>query len=140
MPTCLLLVLLQESGDKWSSAIETQLCFEMKTFLLAGHETSSAMLSWTLYELSQSKEKMLKVGGCKRGREAGTAGRMYNNRDERHVRGNCTRSMREMTAFGATGTGAGCLGLQGGPSRPLGGWEEGKEGAGSCIALAACSG
>lgn len=53
----------QERGEPWSAATEKQLCFEMKTFLLAGHETSSAMLAWTLYELSQSKEKMLRVGG-----------------------------------------------------------------------------
>ena len=53
---------VQERGEQWSAATETQLCFEMKTFLLAGHETSSAMLAWTLYELSQDREKMLKVG------------------------------------------------------------------------------
>ena len=44
---------VQESGEKWSSASEVQLCFEVKTFLLAGHETSAAMLCWSLYELSQ---------------------------------------------------------------------------------------
>lgn len=38
-----------------------QLCYEIKTFLLAGHETSAAMLCWTMYELSQSKEALEKV-------------------------------------------------------------------------------
>ena len=43
---------LQDRGEKWSGATETQLCYEIKTFLLAGHETSAAMLCWSLYELS----------------------------------------------------------------------------------------
>ena len=40
-----------------------QLCYELKTFLLAGHETSAAMLCWSLYELSQNAEALAKVGG-----------------------------------------------------------------------------
>ena len=39
-----------------------QLCYELKTFLLAGHETSAAMLCWSLYELSQNAEALAKVG------------------------------------------------------------------------------
>lgn len=38
-----------------------QLCYEVKTFLLAGHETSAAMLCWSLYELSQNKGALEKV-------------------------------------------------------------------------------
>lgn len=47
-----------------------QLCYEVKTFLLAGHETSSAMLCWSMYELSQSAAALQKV----RGHATGAAG------------------------------------------------------------------
>lgn len=39
------------AGERWSAALQTQLCYELKTFLLAGHETSAAMLTYTLLEL-----------------------------------------------------------------------------------------
>jgi cytochrome P450 len=52
---------VQESGAKWDTALETQLCFEIKTFLLAGHETSAAMLTWSTYELSLHEEAARKV-------------------------------------------------------------------------------
>ncbi len=51
----------QARGEKMTSTTEQQLCYELKTFLLAGHETSAAMLSWTLYELTQDPESMAKV-------------------------------------------------------------------------------
>ena len=54
---------LQAKGDTWSPALETQLCYEVKTFLLAGHETSAAMLTWTLYELTQRPDMLAKVRG-----------------------------------------------------------------------------
>ena len=57
----MLLLLLQASGQKWDSRIETQLCYELKTFLLAGHETSAAMLMWSVYELSRNPEARAKV-------------------------------------------------------------------------------
>ncbi|GFR53077.1 hypothetical protein Agub_g15775 [Astrephomene gubernaculifera] len=47
---------IEESGTKWDAALETQLCYEVKTFLLAGHETSAAMLSWSVLELSRNAE------------------------------------------------------------------------------------
>jgi len=52
---------VQEDGTAWSAALETQLCYEIKTFLLAGHETSAAMLTWSLFELSRSAAGRAKV-------------------------------------------------------------------------------
>lgn len=34
---------------------------EMKTFVLAGHETSASMLNWSLFELMGNKNLMAKV-------------------------------------------------------------------------------
>lgn len=33
----------------------------MKTFVLAGHETSASMLNWSLYELMENEDLMSKV-------------------------------------------------------------------------------
>ena len=41
--------------DQWDEAMICQVRDEMKTFILAGHETSASMLTWTLYELSMNK-------------------------------------------------------------------------------------
>ena len=38
--------------EEWCNEIIAQLRDEIKTFILAGHETSASMLAWTLYELS----------------------------------------------------------------------------------------
>lgn len=43
--------------EEWGSEAITQICDELKTFILAGHETSASMLTWSLYELMKSKEK-----------------------------------------------------------------------------------
>ncbi|WIA20786.1 hypothetical protein OEZ85_005147 [Tetradesmus obliquus] len=56
-----ILAAIEAAGTKWSAAIETQLCYEMKTFLLAGHETSAAMLMWSVYELSRHPQQRDKV-------------------------------------------------------------------------------
>eukprot|EP00892_Ulva_mutabilis_P004131 jgi/Ulvmu1/208/UM001_0212.1 len=39
------------AGEAWSADLEKQLCYELKTFLLAGHETSASMLTLTLLEV-----------------------------------------------------------------------------------------
>lgn len=52
---------LEARGEKMTAATEQQLCYELKTFLLAGHETSAAMLSWSLYELMHHPAAMATV-------------------------------------------------------------------------------
>ena len=53
-----MLAAIEHRGEEWSFALETQLCFEVKTFLLAGHETSAAMLTWSLYELGRGDARL----------------------------------------------------------------------------------
>jgi cytochrome P450 len=38
--------------EEWGDEIKKQIRDEVKTFILAGHETSASMLSWALYELT----------------------------------------------------------------------------------------
>lgn len=52
---------IEKEGVRWSAKAETQLCYEIKTFLLAGHETSAAMLTWTIFELAKNKGALEKV-------------------------------------------------------------------------------
>ena len=40
---------------------ETQFCYEIKTFLLAGHETSAAMLTWSSFELIMNPQFLERV-------------------------------------------------------------------------------
>jgi cytochrome P450 len=41
------------TAEEWTPETIAQIRDEMKTFILAGHETSASMLTWTLYELSR---------------------------------------------------------------------------------------
>lgn len=52
---------LDHLGEEWSLDVEKQLTYELKTFVLAGHETSSAMLTWALYQLAYDPDKLQKV-------------------------------------------------------------------------------
>ena len=54
-------VLDQVDAKEYGAEVETQLCYEIKTFLLAGHETSAAMLTWTTHELSRAPAALAEV-------------------------------------------------------------------------------
>jgi cytochrome P450 len=47
-----------ESGAPWDATAVAQLRDEVKTFLMAGHETSSMMLTWALYEIARHPAAM----------------------------------------------------------------------------------
>lgn len=53
-------------GKKLSSVDVCQLRDEFKTFMLAGHETSAAMMTWTFYELMQNTDLTEQVSCCSR--------------------------------------------------------------------------
>jgi len=52
---------MQDRGESITATVEEQLCFEIKTILLAGHETSAAMLTWSLLELTRHPDCLQKV-------------------------------------------------------------------------------
>lgn len=47
------------SEEEWSPSVVRQVRDEIKTFVLAGHETSASMLAWSLYELSLKSNSTL---------------------------------------------------------------------------------
>jgi len=49
--------------EDWCPDTISQICDELKTFILAGHETSASMLTWSLYELMVSKNKTQSTSG-----------------------------------------------------------------------------
>jgi len=50
-------------ANAWSPSTVRQIRDEIKTFILAGHETSASMLTWALFELTQSEAITKKVVG-----------------------------------------------------------------------------
>lgn len=52
---------LVKRKERWTRAVEKQLCYEVKTFVLAGHETSAAMLAWSVYELQRRPDALARV-------------------------------------------------------------------------------
>ena len=54
-------VLASVDVKEYGAQVEEQMCYEIKTFLLAGHETSAAMLIWTTWELVNNEDKMAKA-------------------------------------------------------------------------------
>ena len=54
-------ILKGADNEKWNSTTVIQLRDEIKTFLFAGHETSSTMLTWTIYEVTKSDRILQKV-------------------------------------------------------------------------------
>jgi len=49
--------------SSWGPKMIKQLRDEIKTFILAGHETSASMLTWALYELIEHPEQMKRIQG-----------------------------------------------------------------------------
>ena len=47
--------------NTWNEEHVEQIRDEVKTFILAGHETSASMLTWSLFEATQSRDVMTKI-------------------------------------------------------------------------------
>jgi cytochrome P450 len=56
-----LLGILVHTKVEGESMSDEQICDEMRTFLLAGHETTSSTLQWALYHLSKNPEVVKKI-------------------------------------------------------------------------------
>lgn len=57
-PADMLDMLLAGMAEGWDDAAERLACDELRTMLFAGHDTSSAMLTWTLHALTQHPREL----------------------------------------------------------------------------------
>ena len=55
------MLLVSLEGDPWTPATATLVSDEIKTMLFAGHDTSSAMLTWTLHTLTRHPESLAQL-------------------------------------------------------------------------------
>jgi hypothetical protein len=93
-----MLCFLQAAGTKLSSAIETQLCYEVKTFLLAGHEVSAAMLMWSVTQLSRHPQHWEK--GCEALQQCRKSSRELQHCSSRNSRKSRSELQHAMCAVG----------------------------------------
>lgn len=55
------MLLLASEAEGWSETAARQISDELKTMLFAGHDTSSAMLTWTLHALTQHPQCLARL-------------------------------------------------------------------------------
>jgi cytochrome P450 len=60
-PADMLDMLLMSLEDGWDGEAERLVCDELKTMLFAGHDTSSAMLTWTMHALTQHPRELQRL-------------------------------------------------------------------------------
>lgn len=63
MPDMLDMLLMGVAELPWTDALAELLCDELKTMLFAGHDTSSATLTWTIHALSRRPELLVRLRG-----------------------------------------------------------------------------
>ncbi|KAF4220072.1 hypothetical protein CNMCM8980_003361 [Aspergillus fumigatiaffinis] len=56
--SCSILTLILQDANELTPAIMDRTCDQLKTFLFAGHDTTSILLQWALYELSRTPRAM----------------------------------------------------------------------------------
>lgn len=60
-PADMLDMLLASLDDGWDDRAERLVCDELRTMLFAGHDTSSAMLTWTMHALTQHPHELQRL-------------------------------------------------------------------------------
>jgi cytochrome P450 len=56
--SCSILTLILQDANELTPAIMDRTCDQLKTFLFAGHDTTSILLQWALYEVSRTPRAM----------------------------------------------------------------------------------